>query len=274
MRMVKVREDMTGWVMSEHGVSDSRLTVVCQSDDYVDKNGTHYAQWLCECNCPDHNRIIARGCHIRNGHIYSCGCFNKERISEIGRNKHKTNEYQLWLQDEHGLYGIGYCSNTGREFYFDMDNYNKIKDYNWYDDYGRGYHRVRAHSLNGNNKILMHHLLFEKSCDHKDRNAMNNRQYNIRKATPRENSINCKTHKNNTSGIIGVTWHKHSGKWVARINDSSNNRIVLGYFINKQDAIVARLNAEIEYYGEFAPQRHLFEQYDVIKKKAGVRANE
>lgn len=264
--MVKVREDMTGWIMSEHGVPDSRLTVIQQTDDYIDKNGIHYAQWLCECNCNEHNRIIARSCHIRNGKIYSCGCFNKEHIAKIGHDKHKTNEYELWLEDENGLYGIGYCTNTGREFYFDMDDYDKIKNYNWYDDCNKGYHRVRTCNLCDDTKILMHQLLFEKSCDHKDRNAMNNRKYNIRNATQRENSMNCKTRKNNTSGIVGVTWHKGESKWVARISDYSNHRIILGYFDNKQDAIISRLKAEKEYYGEFAPQRHLFEQYGIIKK--------
>ena len=30
--MVKVREDMTGWIMSEHGFPDSRLTVLYQTE--------------------------------------------------------------------------------------------------------------------------------------------------------------------------------------------------------------------------------------------------
>lgn len=37
----------------------------------------------------------------------------------------------------------------------------------------------------------------------------------------------------------------------------------LGKFINKKDAIVARLKAEKEYFGEFAPQRRLFEEYGI-----------
>jgi hypothetical protein len=37
----------------------------------------------------------------------------------------------------------------------------------------------------------------------------------------------------------------------------------LGYFINKDDAIKTRLSAEAKYYGEFAPQKHLFEEYGV-----------
>ena len=56
--MVKVKEDMTGWKMWEHGVPDSRLTVIQQADDYIKRDGKHIAQWLCECNCEDHNCVI------------------------------------------------------------------------------------------------------------------------------------------------------------------------------------------------------------------------
>lgn len=33
--------DMTGWVMSEHGVSDSRLTVVERAEDGILPSGKH-----------------------------------------------------------------------------------------------------------------------------------------------------------------------------------------------------------------------------------------
>ena len=39
--------------------------------------------------------------------------------------------------------------------------------------------------------------------------------------------------------------------------------IYLGRYSNKEDAIKARLEAEIKYFGEFAPQRHLFKQYGI-----------
>lgn len=38
----------------------------------------------------------------------------------------------------------------------------------------------------------------------------------------------------------------------------------LGYFANKNDAVIARLKAEAKYFGEFAPQRHLFEEYNIV----------
>lgn len=40
--------------------------------------------------------------------------------------------------------------------------------------------------------------------------------------------------------------------------------IHLGYFDNKDDAIKARLYAEQKYFKEFAPQKHLYEQYGII----------
>ena len=45
----------------------------------------------------------------------------------MGRTR-SVNKYDLNLIDEHGKYGVGYCSNTNNKFYFDMDDYDKIKD--------------------------------------------------------------------------------------------------------------------------------------------------
>lgn len=38
--MVKVKEDMTGWIMSEHGVPDSKIKVIKQTEDYIKKKWT------------------------------------------------------------------------------------------------------------------------------------------------------------------------------------------------------------------------------------------
>jgi hypothetical protein len=66
----------------------------------------------------------------------------------------------------------------------------------------------------------------------------------------------------NTSGITGVVWNKGKQKWVAQIQYKNKMRY-LGGFINKDDAIYARLQAEQKYFGEFAPQKHLYEQYNI-----------
>ena len=47
-----------------------------------------------------------------------------------------------------------------------------------------------------------------------------------------------------------------------KVNKTRKN---LGRYIDKQDAIKARLQAEAKYFKKFAPQRHLFKQYGVLE---------
>lgn len=264
--MVKVREDMTGWKMWEHGVSDSRLTIIKQVEDYITSNGKHYSQWLCECSCEDHNIIIATGYALKSGHTKSCGCIHKEGLIQIGKNNKKINKYDL-----SGNYGIGWTSNTNTEFYFDIEDYDKIKDYCWNEHIlAGGYHTLEARDNDLKQTIRMQWLIVGKYYDHIDRNPLNNRKNNLRPALKNENGQNHKKFINNTSGFSGVTWHKKLQKWNARIS-VNNQRVHLGYFINKEDAIIARLQAELAYYGnEFAPQRHLFEKYGINSTFGGV----
>lgn len=252
--------DMTGWIMAEHGVPDSRLTVLKRVDDKIASNGRKRTQWLCECSCVEHNRIVVFGDLVRIGKAKSCGCLKKE----TGNGVKKSNIYELNINDEYGIYGIGYCSNTCEKFYFDMDDYDTIKDYCWYEDVGNdGYHRLRSRNRNGKGFVLMSHLIVGKYYDHIDRNPLNNRRHNLRPANYTENARNHNKQSNNTSGIIGVSWHSRDCVWQASIV-LNKKKIYLGYFNNKNDAIKTRLIAEAKYFGEFAPQKHLFEQYKVL----------
>lgn len=65
--------DMTGWIMKEHGVPESRLTVLYQDKEQRDKR---YTYWICQCECGKIKSIL--GSHIRKGLIKSCGCYGKE----------------------------------------------------------------------------------------------------------------------------------------------------------------------------------------------------
>lgn len=49
--MVKVKEDMTGWRVWEHGISDIRLIIKRQVENKILPNGDHLVMWECE---PDH----------------------------------------------------------------------------------------------------------------------------------------------------------------------------------------------------------------------------
>ena len=60
--------------------------------------------------------------------------------------------------------------------------------------------------------------------------------------------------------LDGVTFS--GGKWVARVNINKKQTDVYRGD-SKEEAIKARLQAEKEYYGEFAPQQHLYKQYGI-----------
>ena len=64
--------DMTGWIMKEHGVPDSRLTVI----EYLGKD-----HWKCRCECG--NTTTPKGVNIRSGLTKSCGCLHREVCSKM-----------------------------------------------------------------------------------------------------------------------------------------------------------------------------------------------
>lgn len=254
--MVKVREDLTGWIMKEHGVPESRLTVIRRVDDAVSKSGYKNAQYLCRCECKDDSYVIVQARYLRSGHTLSCGCLQKERVSEC---KKRYNTYDL-----SGEYGIGWTLNTNQEFYFDLEDYDLIKEYCWSETSSNynNYHRLEAYDSKQKTNIAMHYLIKGKYCDHIDRNPLNNKKENLRLATAEQNARNISLYKNNTSGFMGVGWSKTHSMWRAYIK-AEQKHLHLGYFANKDDAIRARLNAEVKYFGEFAPQRRLYEQYGI-----------
>jgi hypothetical protein len=81
--------------------------------------------------------------------------------------------------------------------------------------------------------------------DHINRNRLDNRWDNLRPATHSENNRNKRINRNNTSGKMGVVWHKRKQRWEARIS-SNDIRRCLGYFDKLDDAIAAREKAERE----------------------------
>ena len=116
-------------------------------------------------------------------------------------------------------------------------------------------------------KGFAHNLILScegKYTDHINRNKLDNRRQNLRICTAQENSFNKGVGKNNKSGFAGVCYKQDKHKWKAFISPSGK-QIHLGYFDDIRDAIKARLQAEIEYFGEYAPQLYLCEEYGIEK---------
>lgn len=240
-----------GGLINLTGQNFGRLTVIRRVENSISFSGYESVQWLCKCECG--NEVIVTGRNLKNNNTKSCGCLKKEIISEANK---KYNTYDL--SDEHG---IGYTS-KGEKFYFDLEDYDKIKDYCWLVDGDNGY---IVSNIN-NKKIYLHKLIMkcknDKEIDHINRKKYDCRKSNLRIATHSQNNMNKNLRSDNTSGIIGVSWNKKKNKWESRIW-ANHKAIRLGYYIDFEAATKARLIAEKEYYKEFAPQRHLFEQYEI-----------
>lgn len=65
------------------GQTFNRLTVL-SLDDKKYSNGKHY---ICQCECGNIKSIS--GSSLRSGHTKSCGCLQKEKVTELGHNNKK-----------------------------------------------------------------------------------------------------------------------------------------------------------------------------------------
>lgn len=234
--MKKYCQDLTG---KEFGY----LTVIHRAENYITPSGQKHSQWLCKCRCGQ--EIIVKAMRLKNGETKSCGCLRKEVNA---RRLKKYNAYDL-----SGEYGVGYTFN-GETFYFDLDDYDKIKEYCWHlngrADCTTGTKYVSSFDKNG--KVLfMHRLVMGvhncKSCiqiDHFNHNKQDNRKSNLRYVTNSENQLNVhRPYKNNTSGHIGVNYDKSRHMWYARIQIDGKDKY-LGSSKYKEDAIRMRKEAE------------------------------
>lgn len=81
--------------------------------------------------------------------------------------------------------------------------------------------------------------------DHKDGNKKNNRIQNLRDVPRDENLRNMPKRQDNKTGVTGVQWNKTNKNWRAIITHKGKRKN-LGSFKNKDDAIRARRDAELE----------------------------
>lgn len=217
--------------------------------------------WICECQCEKKTIKQIPEYLLKNGHSQSCGCYLRDRLREVGKQNRKLNKYDL-----SGEYGVGYTSNTNEPFYFDLEDFDKIKGYTWFKDHSKsdGGQYIVSSLWNERKYLYLHKFVMntDHKIDHIDRNKFNCRKSNLRFCTDQENSMNMSLRSNNTSGISGVSWRKDKKKWRAYITINGKQK-TLGHFLNKEEAIKTRLEAEAKYYKEFAPQRHLFKEYGI-----------
>ena len=121
----------------------------------------------------------------------------------------------------------------------DKEDLEKIRQYRW---------SLTIHGYVKNNYFYLHQLILGKKkgyvIDHINHDTLNNRKQNLRFVTRQQNGMNKKN-------IKGYYWSRKNNKWIAQIK-INKKAINLGSFINEQDVINARKEAEQKYFGEFA----------------------
>jgi hypothetical protein len=138
----------------------------------------------------------------------------------------------------------------------DDEDFDYLNQWKWFFSDG-GYAHRNQHIRLGVYKytckrIRMHRLInrtpFGLITDHINRDKLDNRKCNLRTVGKSINSINRDKPVNNKSGFKGVYWDTWSKKWRAelKINDK---KVTLGRFLDIKDAIIARKNGEVKYYG-------------------------
>lgn len=176
---------------------------------------------------------------IRNhGKTYKGAFFvpNKITINERNAYIHLYNKYG----DEAGVAII------------DKENVDLCKKYRWWLD-SKGYVQTK----NCGENFFLHNFILgrEASCkiqpDHKNRIKHDCRKNNLRLCTSNENKHNVGVRCSNTSGFIGVYFHKQSKKWVAAIRFNGKS-CHIGCFDDPIDAAKARDRKAIEMHKDFA----------------------
>lgn len=226
------------------GQKFGRLTVIKRTEDVITEKGNRFTQWLCSCDCGNDNVIVFGSALTRKKRpTLSCGCLQRDKASGI-----TPNDYEF----SNDGYVIGYTSNTNKQFIFDVNDYEKVSKYHWYEE-SNGY--IRSSGKRKEDKTSIHRLVMNapnNMCiDHINHNTFDNRKSNLRIATASQNAMNHILGVANTSGTTGVVWVKSRNNWKAEIK-LNGKTIYLGSFDKFDDAEKTRKEAEEKYFGEYS----------------------
>jgi hypothetical protein len=193
----------------------------------IKKNKAYFYKCFCICG----NVSIVERNSLKHGKVISCGCYQKEvtKRKSSTHNMWGTKTYWAWAQarqrysnskspayKDYGGRGITMCkewSNSFESFFNDMGEC------------------PQGFSLDRLNNDLGY---FKDNCHWASKSYQG---YNRRKDN------------RNTSGKTGVSFMNTKNKWRAYITVNSK-QINLGLFISFQEAVFARNEAELKYYGK------------------------
>lgn len=237
---------MAGKAKNLKGLRFHRWLVLERAENDVTPKGHGIVKWLCKCDCGTIKAVNAS--MLLRGNSKSCGCLQREVCKYTTyQSKKKYNDYEI--QED---YVIMYTTKD-EMFLVDLEDFENVRPYCW--------------RVNDNNYIVtttpehktlyLHRFIMgcpdDLEIDHRfgSETKYDNRKYNLRCATGSQNNQNRDIQSNNTSGYPGVSYHKRSKKWRARIW-SNYQEVLLGMFDTYEEAVAIRKRAEDDYYKNFS----------------------
>ena len=220
-----------------NGKRFNRLMVVNEAESVRMLSGGLARKWNCLCDCGNTKVVFQNA--LTTGATNSCGCYQLEQVPanresarglRIGcdRSDYRYNVWSMMIQrcyeknhDSYEAYGAVGKTVCGRWL-----EKNAIGFKNFCDDMGE---RPGGFKL-----------------DRRD-NTLSYTPENCRWVPDKTSVINRGLSRNNTSGVKGVTWHEHYGRWCAQIGVDYNN-VVLGYYSDWFDAVCSRKSGELIYF--------------------------
>ncbi|MCE9567426.1 MAG: HNH endonuclease [Planctomycetes bacterium] len=165
--------------------------------------------------------------------------------------------------------------NKGHIALVDADDYDCLSQWKWHIS-AKGYAR-RTVIIDGKSRgISMHRQIMNTPdgmfTDHIDGDKLNNRRSNLRICTPEQNGFNLGPRRGTRSQYKGVTWHKRSGKWQARVK-FENQILHLGLFENEIDAAAAYNECALRCFGDFARLNPVPEGWVITTRNVPKRFN-
>ena len=235
----------------------SKGDVLKKIDSATKKGHRSIKTWNCQCECGTFKFNVPEK-YLLRGNVKSCGCITRPNKNKSIIENLKHNTYNL-----KGSYGIGYDSKN-KEFYFDLEDYEKIKDYCWNVKYDNYVETSTRKLIEGTSKSLSLHRVVmgiddrNIYIDHINHKPNDNRKQNLRLVTPSQNQANTKTPISNTSGVKGVHYCSTRHKWIASIK--VNKKSYSKSFEIKNDAILYRKYLEDKYQKEYSYKNSVKEE--------------
>lgn len=163
--------------------------------------------------------------------------------------------------------------------YYDDSDHELVSKYNWRPAVSRKGNVYAVSSIyhkdkKNNSTLLMHIIIMgAKGIDHIDHNGLNNRRYNLRVATQRQNAKNMGLSILNKFGVKGVSYDKRKQRYSAHIT-SDYKHFYLGQFSSLYEAAIKYNEAAIKYHGEFASLNEITDElrkHDLPTRVWGVK---